>query len=99
VNVRRVLTGIVMFILVVLLVAPVYVLKDISSKATENSPAAQLSAIAKSIAGDTAADDLAAKALTRATRSVVDGKERFRIADGTSCWEIEPTTSDLAYRC
>jgi hypothetical protein len=98
-NLRRVFTGIVMFLLIILLIAPTYFLKDFSNNSANNTVADELSAIAKSMAGDTTSDKLAAKAVKRATRSVVNGKERFRIASNGSCWEIEPTSSDQAYRC
>lgn len=96
---RRVAAVIVMVLLLVLLVAPVYILKAQLRETRDSGPAAQLTAIAKSLAGDRTADDLAAQALARATRVVVDGTERFRISNGTVCWEVEPSRSDEPYRC
>ena len=88
-----------MFAMVALLVAPLFLFKDLAEKSRNEGPQALLTAIAKSQAGDTEADALALRGLERATRSVVDGRERFRIDNGSSCWEIEPVTSDAPYRC
>ena len=96
---RRIAVISTMTLLMVLLFAPAYFLKAQLREAGSSGPVAQLTAIARSLAGDSTADELAARALAQATRIVVDGKERFRITNGDICWEVEPSKSDEPYRC
>jgi uncharacterized protein YpmB len=88
-----------MIILIILLVAPVYFLKSQLSGAETSTPEAQLISIARSLAGDSNADEAATKALTIATKIIVNGEVRYRIIKGGKCWEIEPSSSDEAYKC
>ena len=99
-NIRRVLFVVLSMIFLMLLVYPLYFLKDFQPSNSNNlvGPAKDLNTLGKHLAGIEVSDNVENILSKTEKITLSDGSALYQIKENGECWELNPIKTDTPYR-